>query len=77
MRYCNQPRSAVANQRSERLATADLFHWSMRRVEAMCQQEARERVLVQRLGDMGGMIQFTQVESEKHFVRGEVGEVRS
>lgn len=43
----------------------------------MCQQEARERVLVQRLGDMGGMIQFTQVESEKHFVRGEVGEVRS
>lgn len=75
MCYWNQPRSAVANRRSERLATADLFHW--RRVEAMCQQEARERVLVQRLGDMGGTIQFTQVESEKHFVRGEVGEVRS
>lgn len=32
---------------------------------------SQERFLVQRLGDMGGMIQFTEVESEKHFVREE------
>lgn len=35
--------------------------------EAMHQQEATERVLVQRVGEMGGMIQFTQVEPEKTF----------
>lgn len=43
--------------------------------EAMHQQEATKRVLVQRVGEMGGMIQFTQVEPEKHFISGEV-EVR-
>lgn len=57
--------------RSKRLVTADLDDGSVSGVEAMCQQEARERFSVQRLGDVGGMIQFTEVESEKHFVREE------
>lgn len=37
----------------------------------MCQQEVRKRFLVQGVGEMGGMIQFTQEESEKHSVREE------
>lgn len=32
------------------------------------QQEAARGFSVQRAGEMGGMIQFTQVESETHFI---------
>jgi len=62
-----RPWGAFTSRSSLYVTGINVDHWSGGR-GGMHQHEATRGFSVQRVGEMGGVIQFTQVESEKHFI---------